>query len=80
MADKKPEQGNDAPETVKAAKDTPAKSAKTVLEAQVTAAIESWTANHLRGSDFSRDTAAWNHFQKGLPALIQGIVKEVEKP
>ena len=33
---------------------------------------------HLRNSDFSRDTPAWNHFQEGLPVLIESITKEVK--
>lgn len=80
MATKKPSSGDDAPETVEVSKAASATTSQSVVQARVTAAIESWTGSHLRGSDFSRDTAAWNHFQKGLPALIQGIVKEVEKP
>lgn len=39
--------------------------------------IEAHIAAHLRNSDFSRDTPAWNHFRAGLPDLIGSIVKEV---
>lgn len=49
-----------------------------VLEAKIQAVVEQWTSAHLHNSPFSRNTEAWNHFQFGLPALIKGIVKEVE--
>lgn len=55
---------------------TPAKP-DAVTEA-VTRGVNSFVDAHLRNSDFSRDTPAWNHFQAGLPALIEAIVKEVK--
>lgn len=48
------------------------------VEEAVKRGVEAFVANHLRNSDFSRDTPAWNHFQAGLPALIESIVKEVK--
>lgn len=41
-------------------------------------AVSAWVDGYLRNSDFSQNTPAWNHFMNGLPALIEGIVKEVE--
>lgn len=55
----------------------PVEKKKTVKEA-VEAGVEAFIAKHLRSSDFSRDTPAWNHFQEGLPVLIDEIVKEVK--
>jgi hypothetical protein len=54
--------------------DTPA----SVLETNVKTAVEQWINSHLRDSPFSQNTPAWNHFVDGLPALVKGIVKEVE--
>lgn len=48
------------------------------IEEAVTRGVDAFVASHLRNSDFSRDTPAWNHFQAGLPALIESIVKEVK--
>lgn len=56
---------------------TPAPKPDKITEA-VTRGVDAFVANHLRNSDFSRDTPAWNHFQAGLPALIESIVKEVK--
>lgn len=47
-------------------------------EEAVRRGVEAFVDGHLRNSDFSRDTPAWNHFQAGLPALIESIVKEVK--
>lgn len=44
----------------------------------VNGAVMAWVNGYLRNSDFSQNTAAWNHFMNGLPTLIAGIVKEVE--
>lgn len=44
----------------------------------VEGAVQVWIDGYLRNSDFSQNTTAWNHFMNGLPALIKGIVKEVE--
>lgn len=41
-------------------------------------AVDAFIAKHLRNSDFSRDTPAWNHFQAGLPVLIGCIAAEME--
>lgn len=46
-------------------------------EAKVKAAVDSWVNRHLRNSDFSRNTAAWNHLNNVLPNLVEGILKEV---
>ena len=51
---------------------------RSVVEAKVQAAVDRWTGERLCNSPFSQNTEAWNYFQLGLPALIQGIVKEVE--
>lgn len=40
--------------------------------------VDEFTNVHLRNSDFSQDTPAWNHFQAGLPVLIESITKEVK--
>ena len=48
------------------------------LEAKVRAGVDAFIAVHLRNSSFSQDTPAWNHFQAGLPVLIEAIVKELE--
>lgn len=45
-------------------------------EAKAALAVEAFLEKHLRNSDFSRDTAAWNHFQAGIPVLI-GCIAEV---
>lgn len=41
-------------------------------------AVEAFVEKHLRNSDFSRDTPAWNHFQAGIPVLIGCIAEEME--
>lgn len=41
-------------------------------------AVDRFIDDHLRNSDFSRDTPAWNHFQAGLPVLIGYIAEEME--
>lgn len=48
------------------------------VHAAVTRAVDGFIAAHLRNSAFAQATAAWNHFQAGLPALIESIVKEVK--
>lgn len=48
------------------------------FDAAVTRGVDAWIDTHLRNSDFSRDTPAWNHFQAGLPALIESIKQEVK--
>lgn len=48
------------------------------IEEAVKRAVDGFIDQHLRNSDFSRDTPAWNHFQAGLPVLIESITKEVK--
>jgi len=50
-----------------------------VLETSVRVAVDKWVSGHARNSPISRNTAAWNHFVNGLPALIQGIIEEVKQ-
>lgn len=52
--------------------------AKSTTGAKVKAGVDAFIETHLRNSDFSRDTAAWNHFQAGIPVLIGAIVAELE--
>lgn len=67
MEDKTP-----APKTKAARRDAPSK------EQRAKAAVDKFIDQHLRNSDFSLDTPAWNHFQAGLPVLIGCIVSEME--
>lgn len=48
------------------------------VEKAVKRGVEAFLDQHLRNSSFSRDTPAWNHFQAGLPVLIESITKEVK--
>lgn len=49
------------------------------VEQKAKAAVDKFVDQHLRNSDFSRDTPAWNHFQAGIPVLIGAIVSEMEE-
>lgn len=49
------------------------------VEQKAKAAIDKFIDLHLRNSDFSLDTPAWNHFQAGIPVLIGAIVSEMEE-
>lgn len=51
---------------------------ETEVQAKVEAGIAAFIDTHLRNSDFARDTAAWNHFQAGLPVLTGCIVNALE--
>jgi hypothetical protein len=55
-----------------------AKRAETLTEQRAKAAVDKFIDQHLRNSNFSLDTPAWNHFQAGLPVLIGCIVTEME--
>lgn len=48
------------------------------VEKAVKRGVDAFIDAHLRNSSFSRDTPAWNHFQAGLPVLIESITKEVK--
>lgn len=48
-------------------------------EKAVEKAIHEFLDAHLRDSDFSRDTPAWNHFQAGIPVLIESITKAIKE-
>lgn len=48
------------------------------IEQKAKAAVNKFIDQHLRNSNFSLDTPAWNHFQAGLPVLIGCIVSEME--
>lgn len=45
---------------------------------KVNAGIDKWVAENLRNTAFSRNTDAWNLFQKALPKLAGAIVEEIE--
>lgn len=51
---------------------------KKTVEQAVRDGVDAFVVKHLRNSDFSRDTAAWNRFHEGLPVLIDEVVKEVK--
>lgn len=53
-----------------------AKKAK-VHTAAVNKGVEAWVDQHLRNTDFSRDTAAWNVLQGALPHLAPMITEEI---
>jgi len=48
------------------------------LIASVERGVSAFVKEHLRNSPVSQATAAWNHLQSGLPALVEHIVKEVK--
>ncbi len=52
-------------------------SAKPSLEDRVNAAVDGWISEHLRNSEFSQDTPAWNHFNNVRPALVEAVLKGV---
>lgn len=54
------------------------KDTSTANESKVKGVVDEWVNTHLRNSDFSRSTDAWNHLMKSLPKLVEGIVKEVK--
>lgn len=55
------------------------KSSALSMEQKAKAAVDKFVDQHLRNSDFSLDTPAWNHFQAGIPVLIGAIVSEMEE-
>lgn len=57
----------------------PRRDAKRNVEGRAKAAVDKFIAEHLRNSDFSLDTPAWNHFQAGIPVLIGCIASEMEE-
>ncbi len=59
-------------------KDQPKNLKRLALETKAQAAVDKFIADHLRNSPFSQDTAAWNHFQAGIPVLIGAIADEME--
>lgn len=62
-------------------KETKAGSAQPIespLEAAVRRGVEAWLDQHLRNSNFSQDTGAWNVLQGALPHLAPCITKEVK--
>lgn len=63
--------------TLGVAVDEEIKDTSTSNESKVRAVVDEWVGAHLRNSDFSRNTEAWNHLMKSLPKLVEGIVKEV---
>lgn len=71
MADEQNQTTEEAKAPVKAVKPSKARAA-------AERAVERFTADHLRNSDFARDTPAWNHFQAGLPVLIGYFEQEME--
>ncbi len=48
------------------------------LEEAIYRGITEFVNAHLRDSDFSRDTPAWNHFRQGIPLLTKFIAKQLE--
>lgn len=58
--------------------ETAASETHNLVEQAVTRGVEAFIDAHLRNSEFSRDTPAWNHFQAGLPVLIGSILAELE--
>lgn len=56
-----------------------AKRSGSSVEQKAKAAVDKFVDQHLRNSDFSLDTPAWNHFQAGIPVLIGAIVSEMEE-
>lgn len=67
----------DGSATLGVAVDEEIKDTSTSKESKVKAVVDGWVSAHLRNSDFSRNTEAWNHLMKSLPKLVEGIVKEV---
>lgn len=47
------------------------------VESAIRAGVDQWINDHLRNTEFSRDTLAWNKLQAALPHLAGAIIKEV---